>query len=167
MTPHDTAHSGFETVVDALDYPMFVVTTTDGTRRAGCLIGFAAQCSISPPRFMVWLSKRNHTFQVATGASTVAVHRLDASATGLAELFGSHTGFDTDKFTRCRWRPGPGGVPLLEDCPGWFAGEILSRHDTGDHLGLLLRPIAATTATELGPQLGFRAVRDLPPGNEP
>ncbi|MFD4193699.1 flavin reductase family protein [Amycolatopsis thermoflava] len=160
------AAEGFETVVGALDYPMFVVTTTDGRRRAGCLVGFAAQCSIDPPRFMVWLSKNNHTFEVAAGASTVVVHRLDTSVSGLAELFGSHTGFDTDKFTRCAWNPGPGGVPVLDDCAGWFAGEILSRHDTGDHVGLLLRPVEGTSATGLGPQLGFQSVRDLSPGNE-
>lgn len=156
---------GFEAIMSSLDYPMYVVTATDGRDRAGCLVGFAAQCSMSPSRFMVWLSKNNHTFQVAAGATHLGVHRLDERCRDLAELFGSHTGFEVDKFARCAWRPGPRGVPLLTDCPAWFVGEILSRHDTGDHVGVLLQPVAATGETGFGPQVGFRDVRDLKPGN--
>ena len=37
-------------------------------------------------------------------------------------------------------RAGPGGVPVLDDVPGWFAGRVLDRLDLGDHLGLLPRP---------------------------
>ena len=51
--------------VSLLDYPMFVVTTRAGDEPAGCLVGFASQVSIRPPRFLVGLSKRNHTYRVA------------------------------------------------------------------------------------------------------
>ncbi|GAB3568742.1 flavin reductase family protein [Amycolatopsis endophytica] len=155
----------FGAVMRQLDYPMYIVTTTDGARRAGCLLGFAAQCSISPPRFMVWLSKKNHTFQVASRATRLGVHRLTEDCGDLAVLFGAHSGFGTDKFARCAWRPGHGGVPLLQACADWFVGEILSRHDTGDHVGALLRPVTAASGTSAGGQIGFRAVRDLEPGN--
>jgi hypothetical protein len=43
--------------------------------------------------------------------------------------------------------------------------EILPRHDTGDHVGALLRPVAAASGTSAGGQIGFQAVRDLRPGN--
>src|SRR4051812_18135492 len=114
-----------------LDYPMVIVTVTDGDRLAGCLVGFAAQCGIDPPRFMVWLSKNNHTYQVARGAEVVAVHLPTADNRDLAALFGTRTGFDVDKFDRCTWRTGPGGVPVLTDCQQWFIGRILHRYDTG------------------------------------
>jgi flavin reductase (DIM6/NTAB) family NADH-FMN oxidoreductase RutF len=135
---------------------------------AGCLVGFAAQCSISPPRFTVWLSDKNHTCEVAQGADTLVVHRLTTAHRDLARLFGGTTGFDADKFTRCRWSRGPGTAPVLDDCPGWFAGEILGRERTGDHVGHLLRPVKASMpAGDTGTQLGFQDVRDLTPGNEP
>lgn len=39
-----------------LDHPMYVVTAEADGERAGCLVGYASQCSIQPARFMVWLS---------------------------------------------------------------------------------------------------------------
>jgi flavin reductase (DIM6/NTAB) family NADH-FMN oxidoreductase RutF len=155
----------FDDLVGRLDYPMLIVTANDGGRRAGCLVGFASQCSIDPPRYMVWLSKNNHTYTVARGTDRLAVHVPTAENRPLAELFGTVTGFDEDKFARCGWRDGPGGVPLLTDCPQWFVGRVVERQDTGDHEALLLEPTAVGDGTGLG-QLGFQAVRDLDAGNE-
>ncbi|HET9139003.1 flavin reductase family protein [Actinophytocola sp.] len=156
---------GFDALVGELDYPMFIVTATDGTRRAGCLIGFASQCSIDPPRFMVWLSKNNHTYLVAKRADVLAVHVPTKANRDLAVLFGTRTGFEVDKFDQCDWRAGPGGVPVLADCPQWFCGRVLSRHDTGDHVGLLLAPDTVGPDGGRG-QLGYQEVRDLDAGNE-
>lgn len=156
--------ASFDDLVGQLDYPMLIVTAADGHRRAGCLIGFASQCSIDPAMYMVWLSKKNHTYTVARGCDRLAVHVLTPANRALAELFGTVTGFAEDKFARCAWRDGPGGVPLLADCPQWFVGTVLSRHDTGDHEGVLLAP-SAVGEGGLG-QLGFQAVNDLEAGNE-
>jgi flavin reductase (DIM6/NTAB) family NADH-FMN oxidoreductase RutF len=115
---------------------------------------------------MVWLSKRNETHEVARSASVLAVHVPRAEDHALAELFGGETGWERDKFADVAWRPGPEGVPLLDDCDQWFVGTVLSRHDTGDHEGFLLAPVAASE-THGAPQLPFQQVRDLPPGNLP
>jgi len=157
--------SEFDRLVGALDYPMFIVTVADDDVRAGCLVGFAAQCGMSPPRFMVWLSKKNHTFEIAQRVATFAVHIPTAADRALAELFGSETGDTVDKFAGIDWRPGPEGVPLLTDCPQWFVGRVLSREDTGDHVGHLLEPVAVSEAYALG-QLPFQSVKTLTPGHE-
>lgn len=166
MAEQDAVSDRFNALVGGLDYPMFVVTAADGTQRAGCLMGFAAQCSISPPLFTAWLSVNNHTFTVASRTDTLAVHVLPREATELAALFGTRTGFEVDKFAHCRWHEGPGGVPLLDDCPTWFVGTVTERQRTGDHEGMLLRPTAVSPDTDLGEQLGFQQVQDLPAGNE-
>jgi flavin reductase (DIM6/NTAB) family NADH-FMN oxidoreductase RutF len=114
---------------------------------------------------MVWLSKNNRTYAVAKGSDRLAVHVLGRRNRSLAELFGTVTGFDEDKFARCAWRDGPDGVPLLADCPQWFVGRVLSWHDTGDHEGVLLEPTAVGDEAGLG-QLGFQAVRNFDAGNE-
>ena len=155
----------FADAVGDLEYPMFVVTAAVDGRPRGCLIGFAAQCSISPPRFMVWLSHRNHTLGVARQADRLGVHLLSADDRGLAELFGSRCGEEVDKFAAVPWHEGPGGVPLLDDCPRWFVGRVLERFDSGDHDGFLLEPEEAGTGPWSG-QLGFQAVKDLEPGHD-
>jgi flavin reductase (DIM6/NTAB) family NADH-FMN oxidoreductase RutF len=161
-----TAHRhAFADAVGDLEYPMLVVTAAAGGRRAGCLVGFAAQCSISPPRFVVWLSHRNHTLGVAREAEVVGVHLLSTDDRALAVLFGSRCGEEVDKFAEVPWHEGPRGVPLLDDCPRWFVGGVLERFDGGDHEGFLLEPVAAATGPWSG-QLGFQAVKDLEPGHD-
>src|SRR3954454_21404696 len=103
---------------------MFIVTAlgTDG-ERSGCLIGFATQCSVKPPRFLACISKENRTFDVVGKADVVAVHFLGSAQRELAELFGGETGDEVDKFEMCDWREGPEGLPLLTDVVGCLAGR--------------------------------------------
>lgn len=157
----------FERVVALLDYPMFVVTTRAGDERAGCLVGFSSQVSIDPPRYLVGLSKVNHTYRVATaGATHLAVHVLAEEHRELARLFGGETGDRIDKFSRCRWRDGPEGLPILTDAAGWFAGRILDRYDLGDHVGHLLEPVFGVAPERFGDLVTYADVKDLEPGHE-
>ncbi|MEW2355509.1 flavin reductase family protein [Spirillospora sp. NPDC029432] len=154
--------------VGGFDYPMFVVTTADprtGTR-AGCLVGFATQTSIEPFRFLVCLSRLNHTYRVAAAADLLAVHVLgrDRDQLKLAALFATETGDEIDKFGRCSWRPGPEGVPLLAAAHRRLIGRIVERAELGDHTGFLLAPVDVTVETGSAP-LNFRSLPDLEPGH--
>src|SRR5215204_5442563 len=126
--------AALDRLVNRLDYPMLIVTAEAGGERAGCLVGFATQCSIQPPRFLLGPEDR-----------------------ALAALFGEATGDAVDKFSHCRWHPGPAG-PVLEACRQWFAGRVLNRFDVGDHVAFLVEPFAAA-ARPLEGQLGFQDVR--------
>jgi flavin reductase (DIM6/NTAB) family NADH-FMN oxidoreductase RutF len=159
------ATATFSDLVGELDHAMLIVTAAAGGERAGCLVGFATQSSIDPPRFLVCLSKRNRTYRVALEAGALAVHFVPARAPDLAELFGGETGDDTDKFVRCAWRSGPGDLPILEDCPNWFAGRVLERMDLGDHDGFLLEPVEAHRAEDVTAFTFHRAKR-IAPGHE-
>ena len=161
MTPAEA----FSDLAGDLDYPMMIVTAAADGERAGCLVGFATQCSIDPPRFAVWISRKNHTFRVANKAGVLGVHFLSAGDRALAELFGGTTGDEVDKFSRCRWRDGPGGVPVLVEARRWFAGEVVERFPTEDHVGFLLAPISVESGPWAG-QLGFQTARAISPGHE-
>ena len=117
----------FDSLVGSMDYPMYVVTVMARGERSGCLVGFVTQCSLSPPRLMVCLSKKNHTFRVAADADGLVVHFLGEGDTDLARMFGGETGDDVDKFAYCDWDPGPGGTPVLRAGRGWVSGEIVQR----------------------------------------
>jgi flavin reductase (DIM6/NTAB) family NADH-FMN oxidoreductase RutF len=157
----------FTSLMTELDYPMFIVTTvaSDG-ERAGCMVGFATQISIDPPRFLVGLSEKNRTFRVAQRAEHLAVHFIPADGEDLAELFGSETGDEIDKFARCAWHEGPAGLPILDDLPNWFAGRIVTRVDGGDHEAMLLEPVAAARAVD-EEELTFHRAKWIEPGHEP
>ncbi len=159
----DDAAETFLTLTGSLDYPVFIVTAADGERREGCIIGFATQTSFEPPRFLACLSRANRTFRLAAQVDALAVHLVPRGEQALVELFGGETGDDIDKFERCSWTPGPRGLPILDACPSWFAGEVCARHDLGDHMGYLLGPIAAHH--EPGDVEYFQNVKDVDPGH--
>jgi flavin reductase (DIM6/NTAB) family NADH-FMN oxidoreductase RutF len=154
----------FESIVARIDYPMLIVTTATASERAGCLVGFATQCSIGPARYLVCISDKNRTCRVLQAADAMAVHLVPERAGHIAELFGGETGDDTDKFARCEWSPGPAGLPLLAGCPSWFAGRILDRFALGDHAGHVLDPFAGHDGGEAW--LPFSRAKHIEPGHE-
>jgi flavin reductase (DIM6/NTAB) family NADH-FMN oxidoreductase RutF len=155
--------AAFNAIVGNLEYPMFIVTARAGDERLGCLVGFATQTSIDPPRFAVGLSRENRTFRRGRDADVLGVHCVPADAADLAELFGGETGDEVDKFARCEWHDGPEGVPILDRCHRWFAGRVLDRFDAGDHELFLLEPVAASAAPE--DDFTFHRAKRIEPGH--
>jgi flavin reductase (DIM6/NTAB) family NADH-FMN oxidoreductase RutF len=136
--------SSFARWVQTADGAMIGVTVSDGQQRDGCLVGFHSQCSIDPPRYAVWLSKRNRTYRLARRATLLGVHLLADDQRPLAESLGSVTADeDPGKLDGVRTRRHPSGAVLLAECPAWFVGEIVAHLSGGDHRGFVLEPIAA------------------------
>lgn len=152
---------------DAQDGPMYVVTVASGGRRAGCLVGFASQCSIDPPRFVVWLSVANHTYAVAREARYLTVHLLRRDQRALAQWFGGQTGDSVDKYVRIGWRPGREGSPVLSEVRDWFTGRIEGVVEGGDHVGFLLSPVEQSppAGDPASPSLRYGDVRDVEAGH--
>jgi flavin reductase (DIM6/NTAB) family NADH-FMN oxidoreductase RutF len=155
----------FERLVATLDYPLYVVTTAVQNEPAGCLVGFATQCSIHPPRFLACISNKNHTLLLARRAAILGVHIIEGNDKNIAEIFGGETGDEVDKFARVSWRYAH-GVPKLDTCHRWFAGSILEQITLGDHVGFLLEPID-TEQNAYSDQLTFQQARDIEPGHKP
>jgi flavin reductase (DIM6/NTAB) family NADH-FMN oxidoreductase RutF len=139
MTSGHDATNAFEAIMADVEPPSYVVTAADGDDRVGCLVGFATQCSIEPPRFGVWLSKLNRTYRVARSSSTLLVHVLREGDGDLAQRFGGETSDEVEKFAGIDWSPGPDGCPVVERLD-WFAGAVMDRLDTGDHVAFVLAP---------------------------
>jgi flavin reductase (DIM6/NTAB) family NADH-FMN oxidoreductase RutF len=132
----------FDELMTALDPPMVIVTAAHTHEHGGCLVGFHAQSGLEPGNITVWLSKANHTFRVAVFAEHLAVHFLTSDDLELATAFGTTSGDDVDKFAVRRWQRGPGGVPLLEECPNRIVGRKMALLDTrSDHVCVVLDPI--------------------------
>lgn len=160
--------TAFDTLVAIINYPVYVITTVAGGQRSGCLVGFATQASIDPPRFLVGISQANHTHRIALDAEYLAVHLISTDHRDLADLFGGTTGDDVDKFERCGWAAGPHGLPILTACEIWFAGRILDRIPVGDHTAHLLAPVGGDIVVDEParcPWMSFADTRDVEPGH--
>ena len=145
-------------MLDELDYPMFIATVPGD----GCLVGFATQCSIDPLRVLVCLSNKNKTYRLATDATHMALHVVPEDREDLAELFGGETADEVDKLARVEWSAGPGGVPLIADCP-YVAGTVHERFGVGDHVAFVLDVEAEEGSAT---PLRFERARAIDPGHE-
>ncbi|HEY7275121.1 MAG TPA: flavin reductase family protein [Trebonia sp.] len=155
-------------VIEPVDPAAVIVTCASGGDKAGCLVTFNAPCSLEPPRYAVWLSHRNHTYQVALGADELIVHVLTHADLPLAEFFGGVSGMREDKFARVRWTD-CGGAPLLDVSGGWLRGRILSRvpgreEMGGDHTCFVLAPTAAGDGNGSVRPLRMSDVQHIHPG---
>lgn len=156
----------FLTLMSALDPPLAVVTTAAAGERAGCLVSFHTQSSMAPQRYCVYLSKANHTYGVALRASHLAIHFLAAGDLPLAELFGGQTGDTVDKFAGLPVTDGPGGVPLLTQCPRWLAARRIAVLDEGgDHVTVTTEPVTALASGPFAP-LRVAQAGHIRPGHE-
>ena len=155
----------FDTVMASADPPLIVVTTAAEGERAGCLVGFHVQSSITPQHYCVWLSKANHTYRVSLRARHFAVHFLTTEDFPLAERFGTLSGEDTDKFEGLDVDLDPNGVPLLGALPNRMALErIALLDDGGDHVCLTTRVTAARSGGVFVP-LRVSSATQLDPGH--
>jgi flavin reductase (DIM6/NTAB) family NADH-FMN oxidoreductase RutF len=156
----------FEALLATVDPPLVVVTATAGRRRAGGLVAVHTQVSIAPHRYLVALSPRNHTADVAADAEHLAVHTIAADRRDLAERLGGRCSVDDVTFSHVGWAPWDDGTPLLDDAAGWFVGRISERRSLGDHDGILLdvRDVGPSSAA---PLLSSRSLGRLPAGHAP
>jgi flavin reductase (DIM6/NTAB) family NADH-FMN oxidoreductase RutF len=154
----------FGRFIDGVEFPMYVVTAASPDERSGCLLAFATRVAVDPPRYLVSISEKNRTCEVAQGAQFLAVHLLGKDQHDLAELFGGETGEDVDKFDHWPWDPGPGGVPILGRCPRVMVGQVLERFTFEDHVGHLLRPVEVYVRGGV-PGLVLTDVEDIDPGH--
>jgi flavin reductase (DIM6/NTAB) family NADH-FMN oxidoreductase RutF len=159
-------HNAFEALIGHFDGQMLIATTVADEERSGCLVGFATQCSIDPARFLVCISKANHTYRVTTrGASTFVIHVLRPSDHAMARHFGEQTGDEVDKFANIAWEDGPFGVPVVSGLD-WFAGVVRERVDLGDHVGFVLDVLNEGSAERFDEgRLGLSAAATFDPGH--
>ncbi|MDA8298331.1 MAG: flavin reductase family protein [Actinomycetota bacterium] len=160
---------GFADFTRLVDPPLYVLTVAGAHENSGCLIGFASQVSIFPPRFLACVSEVNHTAKLTADAEVLALHLLGADQKALAAHFGELTGDEVDKFAGVAWHPGPFGAPILEAARAVFEGRVLERHRFGDHVGHLLEPLdaSASAAQSPGEQLRLNDAVDLDAGHPP
>lgn len=154
----------FARLMSSTDSSLIVVTTAAEGERAGCLVGFHTQSSISAERYCFWLSKANHTYRVSLRSAHFAVHFLTAEDLAVAEQFGTLSGEDVDKFSGVECDSGQCGVPLLRAVPNRMVVERTTMlDDGGDHVCITARVVSAEATGAFAP-LRLSHVGRLTPG---
>jgi flavin reductase (DIM6/NTAB) family NADH-FMN oxidoreductase RutF len=116
-----------------------VVTTRDATGEArGFTANSFTSVSLDPPLVLVCLAKTAHSHAVFAEAPSFAIHVLSEAQKEVSSLFASKA---SDKFDRCQWTAGLGGVPLIQSSLAVFECTAHQFLDAGDHTILIGRVI--------------------------
>lgn len=112
-----------------------IVTTlaADGSP-IGLTVNSFSSVSLEPPLVLWCLDQRTLGFEHYRDCRYYAISVLAADQIGLSQRFATPR---LDKFDGLRWRPGVGGVPLLENIHATFQCASRHRYEGGDHLILV------------------------------
>src|SRR5690625_3945119 len=154
--------SAFDDLVGSANAALLVVTTAVDDVKAGCLVGYHNQSSMSPRQYSFWLSKANHTYRVGLLATHFVVHFLTEHDYDLAERFAATSGQNTDKFADLSVETDEFGLPLITALPNRMVVERLTMLDDGGDLvcRLLLEKIKSGRLSPVEP--GFTSGASSP-----
>jgi flavin reductase (DIM6/NTAB) family NADH-FMN oxidoreductase RutF len=109
-----------------------VITTRapDGTP-AGLTCNSFSSVSLEPPLVLFSLRKASKLLGTFESAEGFAINILSERQDGLSGRFASSK--IEDKFEGVAWRPGPLGMPLIDDCLASFECSVFACHEAGDH----------------------------------
>lgn len=97
-------------------------------------LGFTCQSfaslSLDPPLVSFAPARTSSTWPRIREAGAFCVNVLAADHQELSVGF-ARSG--VDKFAGVPWRPGPGGVPILDGVSAWVGCSLWDEHDGGDH----------------------------------
>lgn len=160
-----THSSAFDDLTGSANSALLVVTTAVDDVRAGCLVGYHNQSSMSPQHYSFWLSKANHTYRAGLRATHFAVHFLTDHDHDLAEHFASASGQNTDKFADIAVETAEHNMPLVTALPNRMIVERISiLDDGGDHVCVTARVVTAESDGHFTP-LRLTDVADLKPAH--
>jgi flavin reductase (DIM6/NTAB) family NADH-FMN oxidoreductase RutF len=151
-------------MTSSASYPFYVVTAAADGEMSGCLVGFVTQSSIAPVRFIICVSRANHTHGIARRSGGLGLHLLGSDQRELASLFGETTGDVVDKFADVSWSTGITGAPRLTECAAWIEGSIIGSFDAGDHEALLVNVVDGGPGSHRG-RLMLEDVSDFESGH--
>jgi flavin reductase (DIM6/NTAB) family NADH-FMN oxidoreductase RutF len=119
-----------------------VVITAPGEPPAGFTATSFTSVSLDPPLVSFCLAHTASAWPAVAAAEVIAVHVLAEEQEPVARTFATH---GIDRFAaHGAWRPGPGGVPLLDGVLAQIVCRVVRRVEAGDHSIVLAIPLTGS-----------------------
>ncbi|HYM84556.1 MAG TPA: flavin reductase family protein [Candidatus Dormibacteraeota bacterium] len=111
-----------------------VVTTLEGERPHGITVNALSSVSLEPPLVMVALDRGRRITPIVRAHGRFAVNILGEDQQALSDCFaGAAVVPDREAFCGAAWRPGSGGLPLLEGAIATLECTVTEAVPAGDH----------------------------------
>jgi flavin reductase (DIM6/NTAB) family NADH-FMN oxidoreductase RutF len=124
-----------------LGYGVYVIGVAHDGRRDAFTAAWLMQVSFDPLLLALSVNPANASYPLLRESGRFAVSVLARGHLELARRFGTRSGRDEDKLAGVAWRPGQGGVPILEAAPAFLECEVVERRPAGDHVLVMARVV--------------------------
>ncbi|GII78220.1 hypothetical protein Sru01_32020 [Sphaerisporangium rufum] len=128
------------------------IDPADGAPRALVANSFTS-VSLDPPLVSFCVSRTSRTWPRLRAAGRLCVNVLAEHQEHVSRALASRA---EDRFAGIRWRPSPGGHPLIEDAIAWIDCAVRDEHPAGDHVIVVARVLALEAHADHGPLVYFR-----------
>lgn len=130
-----------------------VVTSIDGDRPLGMIVGSFTSVSLDPPLVAYFASRSSQSYQRLQGIDRFCVNVVSVDQESLCRRFAAR---GVDKYAGVEWAAAPSGSPVIEGCIAWVDCEVESVTAVGDHDIVIGRVRALGHGTGATPMLFFR-----------
>src|ERR1041385_4150013 len=136
-----------------LTSPVVAITCQRGGKNNGMIADSAVRASIVPaiPRVSVYIHKFNYSHDLIFETGRYVLHLLRDDQFELIHRLGFTSGRARDKLASVAHRPGPLGVPVLDDCYAHFECRVANVMDTGSSTCFLGDVVAVGHGAAEGP----------------
>ena len=120
----------------------------------GMTVSAFCSLSLSPPLVVLCIDQRAEMHAILEPGLQVVVNILAAHQEPLSRRFAEFEG--TQRFDGIGYSRSQRGIPILDDVLAWLEGEIVTRHEGGDH-GLYVAMVEYASARNgVRPLLHYR-----------
>ncbi len=133
-----------------------IVTTIDReSGPAGLAANSFTSVSLEPPLVLISVDRGATSLRALDSSGRYAVHILGAHQESLCRRFARSDLSGTEKLADVSWKPGTGGVPLLDDYLVRFECRVVKAIPGGDHVIYLGKVERLDFDDPTKPALGF------------
>ena len=115
----------------------FVISIDQNNKPSGMIAGQIMRCSSQPPLYAVSLAKSGHTYKLIRESKEFVVATPSESLREAIDLFSSHHGDETDKFSKAKIKTTKAHyikTPLLTQATINLECKLQQEVDAGDHI---------------------------------
>ncbi|MDO9538359.1 MAG: flavin reductase family protein [Thermoplasmata archaeon] len=142
-----------------ISHPVAIITVNDGKKINGMTAAWVTQISIEPPILCVSISPKRHTWKMLAKVEYFGVCMLAEGQEKIANVFGTKSGNNVDKFGMMDIAPFMGAhkVPLIPDSLAGFVCRKSHQVEQGDHFALFGEVVEAWKGPEKRPLNWFKS----------
>lgn len=119
-----------------MSYGLYVVSSSDGKNRSGCIVNTLTQVTAEPPKLMVAVNKNNFTTDIIRKSGYFTGIAL-GEGTDMLQIgrFGFKSGRDFDKFEGIAYAEDENGIPYpTEHAVARYSCKVVQELDIGTHI---------------------------------